>query len=61
MTVGREGAWFEIESVTNEGYGQRVKGRLVGEFVGTDVREEDVVDAMLMGGRGDAAAAVAAG
>jgi UDP-N-acetylmuramoyl-L-alanyl-D-glutamate--2,6-diaminopimelate ligase len=31
MTVGREGAWFQIESVTNEGYGQRVKGRLVGE------------------------------
>lgn len=31
MTVGREGAWFEIESVVNEGYGQRVKGRLVGE------------------------------
>jgi UDP-N-acetylmuramoyl-L-alanyl-D-glutamate--2,6-diaminopimelate ligase len=31
MTVGREGAWFELESVTNEGYGQRVKGRLVGE------------------------------
>ena len=31
MTVGRDGAWFEIESVVNEGYGQRVKGRLVGE------------------------------
>lgn len=31
MTVGREGAWFEIESVVREGYGQRVKGRLVGE------------------------------
>lgn len=31
MTVGREGAWFEIESVTNEAYGQRVKGRLIGE------------------------------
>ncbi len=31
MTVGREGAWFQVESVTNEGYGQRVKGRLVGE------------------------------
>jgi UDP-N-acetylmuramoyl-L-alanyl-D-glutamate--2,6-diaminopimelate ligase len=31
MTVGREGAWFEIESVVNEGYGQRVTGRLVGE------------------------------
>jgi ribose transport system ATP-binding protein len=37
------------------------QGRLVGEFAGTDVREEDVVDTMLMGGRGDAAAAVAAG
>lgn len=31
MTVGREGGWFEIESVVNEGYGQRVRGRLVGE------------------------------
>ncbi len=31
MTVGHGGAWFEIESVVNEGYGQRVKGRLVGE------------------------------
>ncbi len=31
MTVGREGAWFEIESIVREGYGQRVKGRLVGE------------------------------
>ncbi len=37
------------------------QGRLVGAFAGKDVREEDVVDAMLMGGRGDAAAAVAAG
>ncbi len=28
MTVGREGAWFEIASRSrNEGYGQRVKGR----------------------------------
>jgi UDP-N-acetylmuramoyl-L-alanyl-D-glutamate--2,6-diaminopimelate ligase len=33
MTVGKEGAWFEIGSVTNEGYGQRVEGRLVGEPV----------------------------
>lgn len=33
MTVGREGAWFETGSVTNEGYGQRVVGRLVGEPV----------------------------
>jgi UDP-N-acetylmuramoyl-L-alanyl-D-glutamate--2,6-diaminopimelate ligase len=31
MTVGHEGAWFEIESAVNEGYGQRVRGRLVGE------------------------------
>jgi UDP-N-acetylmuramoyl-L-alanyl-D-glutamate--2,6-diaminopimelate ligase len=33
MTVGREGAWFEIRSIVNEGYGQRVTGRLVGEPV----------------------------
>lgn len=33
MTVGREGAWFEIQDITNEGYGQRVKGLLVGEPV----------------------------
>lgn len=33
MTVGREGAWFEIGTVENEGYGQRVTGRLVGEPV----------------------------
>ena len=33
MTVGREGAWFEVNSVVNEGYGQRVTGRLVGEPV----------------------------
>jgi UDP-N-acetylmuramoyl-L-alanyl-D-glutamate--2,6-diaminopimelate ligase len=33
MTVGREGAWFEIGEVANEGYGQRVSGRLVGEPV----------------------------
>jgi ribose transport system ATP-binding protein len=36
------------------------EGRLVGEFAGPDVREEDVVDAMLMGGRSDATPAVAA-
>ena len=33
MTVGAEGAWFEIGPVTNESYGQRVAGRLVGEPV----------------------------
>lgn len=33
MTVGREGAWFEIGSIENDGYGQRVTGRLVGEPV----------------------------
>ncbi len=33
MTVGREGAWFELGDVVNEGYGQRVSGRLVGEPV----------------------------
>jgi UDP-N-acetylmuramoyl-L-alanyl-D-glutamate--2,6-diaminopimelate ligase len=33
LTVGREGAWFEIRSVENEGYGQRVSGLLVGEPV----------------------------
>jgi UDP-N-acetylmuramoyl-L-alanyl-D-glutamate--2,6-diaminopimelate ligase len=33
MTVGKEGAWFEIRSVTNQGYGQVVEGRLVGEPV----------------------------
>jgi UDP-N-acetylmuramoyl-L-alanyl-D-glutamate--2,6-diaminopimelate ligase len=33
LTVGREGAWFEIGEVTNEGYGQRVTGRIVGEPV----------------------------
>jgi UDP-N-acetylmuramoyl-L-alanyl-D-glutamate--2,6-diaminopimelate ligase len=33
MTVGREGAWFEIGSIVNEGYGQKVTGRLVGEPV----------------------------
>jgi UDP-N-acetylmuramoyl-L-alanyl-D-glutamate--2,6-diaminopimelate ligase len=33
MTVGKEGAWFEIGSVANQGYGQVVEGRLVGEPV----------------------------
>ncbi len=33
LTVGREGAFFEITEVTIEGYGQRVHGRLVGEHV----------------------------
>ena len=33
LTVGQEGAWFEINSIVNEGYGQRVTGRLVGEPV----------------------------
>ena len=33
MTVGREGAWFENLSTIDEGYGQRVTGKLVGEQV----------------------------
>jgi UDP-N-acetylmuramoyl-L-alanyl-D-glutamate--2,6-diaminopimelate ligase len=33
MTVGRDGAFFEIGEIINEGYGQRVSGRLVGEPV----------------------------
>jgi len=33
LTVGHEGAFFEIGSIENEGFGQRVKGRLVGEPV----------------------------
>ena len=33
LTVGREGAFFEIVDIANEGFGQRVKGRLVGEDV----------------------------
>lgn len=32
LTVGREGAFFEISEVINEGYGQRVNGRMVGEI-----------------------------
>lgn len=37
------------------------EGRMVGEFAGATRREEDVVDAMLMGGRSDASPAIAAG
>ena len=33
MTVGSEGAFFEATKVENEGFGQRVTGRLVGEPV----------------------------
>jgi UDP-N-acetylmuramoyl-L-alanyl-D-glutamate--2,6-diaminopimelate ligase len=33
MTVGRDGAWFEIGEIANDGYGQRVSGTLVGEPV----------------------------
>lgn len=33
LTVGKEGAFFEIGAVINEGYGQRVTGRMVGEPV----------------------------
>ena len=33
LTVGLEGAWFEIKSIVNDGYGQEVTGRLVGEPV----------------------------
>src|SRR5690606_8949305 len=33
LTVGREGAFLEISEIRNEGYGQRVNGRLVGEPV----------------------------
>ena len=33
LTVGEEGAFFEITGIANEGFGQRVKGRLVGEEV----------------------------
>jgi UDP-N-acetylmuramoyl-L-alanyl-D-glutamate--2,6-diaminopimelate ligase len=31
LTVGAEGAFFEITGITNEGFGQRITGRLVGE------------------------------
>jgi len=33
LTIGKEGAFFEIGAVVNEGYGQRVTGRMVGEPV----------------------------
>ena len=33
LTVGAEGAFFEIETIVNQGYGQRVEGRLAGEPV----------------------------
>ena len=33
LTVGREGAFFETGEIVNEGFGQRVSGRLVGEPV----------------------------
>ena len=33
LTVGEEGAFFEIKKVVNEGFGQRITGRLVGEIV----------------------------
>src|SRR5690606_34122363 len=33
LTVGREGAFFEIVETVNEGFGQRVSGRLLGEHV----------------------------
>jgi UDP-N-acetylmuramoyl-L-alanyl-D-glutamate--2,6-diaminopimelate ligase len=31
LTVGTEGAFYEVKSVENDGYGQRVVGRMVGE------------------------------
>jgi UDP-N-acetylmuramoyl-L-alanyl-D-glutamate--2,6-diaminopimelate ligase len=33
LTVGREGAFFEVAKIANEGFGQRISGRLVGEPV----------------------------
>ena len=33
LTVGRDGAFFEVREIANEGFGQRVRGRLVGEPV----------------------------
>jgi len=33
LTVGEEGAFFEAKTIVNEGFGQRVTGRLVGEDV----------------------------
>lgn len=31
LTVGKEGAFYEIGDITNDGFGQRVTGRMVGE------------------------------
>lgn len=33
LTVGKEGAFFEIGDITNDGFGQKVTGRMVGEPV----------------------------
>ena len=33
LTIGYEGAFFETASIENEGFGQRIRGRLVGEPV----------------------------
>jgi UDP-N-acetylmuramoyl-L-alanyl-D-glutamate--2,6-diaminopimelate ligase len=33
LTIGAEGAFFEVGSIENDGFGQRVTGRLVGEPV----------------------------
>jgi UDP-N-acetylmuramoyl-L-alanyl-D-glutamate--2,6-diaminopimelate ligase len=33
LTVGRDGSFFEVLGIANEGFGQRVRGRLVGEPV----------------------------
>ena len=33
LTVGRDGGFFEVADIANEGFGQRVYGRLVGEPV----------------------------
>jgi ribose transport system ATP-binding protein len=37
------------------------EGRVAGEFAGADLREEDVVEAMLIGGQSDGAPAITAG
>jgi ABC-type sugar transport system ATPase subunit len=37
------------------------EGRVAGEFAGADLREDDVVEAMLIGGQSDGAPAIAAG
>jgi len=31
LTVGSEGAFYEVKEIVNEGFGQRVRGRMVGE------------------------------